>query len=149
MTMHAPHATQTGDHTMRKLMTIIVATAALAGSATVLSATAQPAAAQPMCQLPTDITIHHSNGWTVYVWVRDGFRYVQGVHGRTYMNGRIRYDSVRRDLVKFVITWNNGSAGVYTGTIDANGFVSGTTVDRWHPQSRAHWRLQQLASCTG
>lgn len=134
---------------MRKLMTIIAATAAFAGSAGALSAGAQPAAAQPVCQLPTDFTIYQSNGWTVGVWVQDGLRYVEAMGAHAWMYGRIRFDSVRRDLVKFVITWENGSGGIYTGTIDANGFVSGTAVDRWNPQSRAYWHMQQVASCTG
>ena len=43
--------------------------------------------------------------------------------------------------MKFVITWRNGSEGVYTGTIAADGHVTGTTVDRWNRFSRAHWDM--------
>lgn len=43
--------------------------------------------------------------------------------------------------VRCVISWSNGSGGVYTGTIDGDGFVSGTTVDRFKPTSHASWRM--------
>jgi hypothetical protein len=32
--------------------------------------------------------------------------------------------------VRFTITWRNGSAGIYTGTIDDDGFMTGRSRDK-------------------
>jgi hypothetical protein len=139
---------------MRKLVTIVAVVAISAASAGTLATGAPPAAAQPSCQLPTNTTIYQSNGWNVWLHVENGYwraeAYVPYSHPVQAMPARsIRFDSVTRDFVKFVITWDNGSGGVYTGSIDANGFVSGTTADRWDPNSTASWHMREPAACTG
>jgi hypothetical protein len=40
----------------------------------------------------------------------------------------------------FRVEWDNDTIGVYDGTFDADGFVTGTTFDERHPSSRATWR---------
>jgi len=84
--------------------------------------------------------------------VSNGMRYVtaQADAGNNSLDATsIRFYSSPRDFVKFVITWENGSGGVYAGSVDANGFVTGTTVDRFDPQSRAYWHMRDLATCAG
>ena len=40
------------------------------------------------------------------------------------------------------VVWDGGaSEGIYTGSIDAGGHVTGTTVDRFRPQNRAYWDM--------
>jgi hypothetical protein len=64
-----------------------------------------------------------------------------------YMEGNVTIDSMTPDNVKFTITWDNGSAGIYTGAIDDDSFVKGTTQDKWHPNSKADWHFDNVMSC--
>lgn len=43
--------------------------------------------------------------------------------------------------------WNNGTIGVYSGKIDAQGRIEGTTFDRVHPQTMASWYSDHTARC--
>jgi hypothetical protein len=64
-----------------------------------------------------------------------------------FMYGNVDMVSTASDNVKFIITWDNGSAGIYTGAIDTDGFVKGTTQDKWHPSSKADWHFENVMSC--
>jgi hypothetical protein len=137
---------------MRKLITVLTAIVALAASAASFGIGADPAAAAcARYGLHTSNLIEQSNGWNVWLRKENGAWYVSAYDPNnireTYMDGDIRFDSYNANLVKFVITWNNGSGGIYTGSIDDNGFVSGTTVDRWNTQSRAYWHMREFAPC--
>jgi hypothetical protein len=120
-------------------------------------ATTQVADAATPCtwRVPDYIGINQSNGWHVYTGYREAdFKY------RAYAYGAGDSDRLRGTLkltrfdtsgtvpqVEFTITWDNGSGGVYSGTIDRYGFVSGTTVDRWHRTSRAWFSFDQTMDC--
>ena len=96
--------------------------------------------------------IYQNNGWTV--------RFHSGLNGfkgrveswswkdpgksiwGTLVNG-----SVRGNVVQLSVDWDNRAFGVYEGQIDANGYVFGSTYDRFNPSSTATWRTGQQALC--
>jgi hypothetical protein len=86
-----------------------------------------------------------SNGWRGLFELTN--RRAVAFTGRARTEGRVTLDSFTATVVKFLITWTNGSAGIYTGSIDDNGFVSGTTVDRWNRGSRTSWHLENILHC--
>jgi hypothetical protein len=45
--------------------------------------------------------------------------------------------SINGDRVSFVVYWSNSTSGRYDAQIDANGALSGVTVDRNNPQNKA------------
>jgi len=49
--------------------------------------------------------------------------------------------------VQFEIKWGAGPVGVYTGQIDAQGNLRGTTFDRKNPSSRADWSSTSPVKC--
>jgi hypothetical protein len=57
------------------------------------------------------------------------------------------FPRVKDGTLSFTINWNNGSSGVYTGTIGNDGRVSGVTVDRYNRRSRAYWKMDGRAKC--
>jgi hypothetical protein len=63
------------------------------------------------------------------------------------MPGDVTWENQTWGNVRFTITWRNGSSGIYTGTVDQDGFLSGQTHDRWHPESKADWHMRQVVSC--
>lgn len=62
-------------------------------------------------------------------------------------NGVVVEGAHSGDRLDFVIRWGAGSVGVYSGRIDPNGNVAGTTFDRTHPQSRASWSTIKPLRC--
>ena len=125
---------------MRKL----IATVAVAVAGTF--AVAAPSQAATSCKtykLPSKAVVMQSNA-TFVLQFTNGYWSVAGKPGaEVNMPARLTMPKV----FKFIITWPNGAGGVYTGYIDADGFVSGTTYDRWKPSSRATWKLSRLAQC--
>jgi hypothetical protein len=126
---------------MRKL----IATLAVALSAAGLSAAPSQAAAAGCSKwlLPTSTQIRQSNGYTITLAYSNGRWYVPGNAG-----AEVTWTSKRPSALQFIITWPNGAGGVYTGSIDPYGFISGTTVDRWKPSSRAYWKMSKVARCS-
>jgi hypothetical protein len=59
----------------------------------------------------------------------------------------VAFTSFTPRLVKFIVTWINDSAGVYTGTIDNDGFVTGISRDRFNPSSKTSWYMTTRARC--
>jgi hypothetical protein len=136
---------------VRRIITSIVATGALAVAAPAASSALLPSAAHAagcsQWQLPANEWIYQRNGWQVEIDQRSG-RWEARAYPRTgYVRGNVDYLTVTGDAVSFRITWDNGSAGVYTGTVDANGYASGVTVDRWHPQNRTYWSMKYPGWC--
>jgi hypothetical protein len=43
--------------------------------------------------------------------------------------------------------WSDGSIGVYSGKVNAQGRIEGTTFDRQHPQTMASWYSDHTAKC--
>lgn len=137
---------------MRKSITTIltsatVAIALLAGSS-VAGTSPAAAAGCSSWKLPTKTTLIQSNGYRVNLVYATDRQWHATASGGLRSN-EIVYSSSGPRSVRYVITWTNGSGGVYTGTIDNDGFVSGQTVDRFKPTSRASWRMTNLARCAG
>jgi len=55
--------------------------------------------------------------------------------------------TAKGDDFEVVAYWNNGTTGVYTGKIGAQGRMNGSTYDRQHPQVMAHWYSDRTATC--
>jgi hypothetical protein len=150
---------------VRKIITGLLATAAVAA---VSVAGDHPPAARAACNwniAPSPAASRDHSGNPIYNagWQSNGwkiqFRAPQigsSIHGRittwpSDLSAWVEGDAqgaVTGNAVHFTVTWNNGTAGVYDGTIDADGFVSGTTHDRWNPRSRADWHLAGRAKCS-
>jgi hypothetical protein len=131
---------------MRKILTTLLAAAAL-------TAAAQPAATQAACsnwQPDTDNAIYQGNGWAMDFDYTNGRWYATGVFPGEpgVISGDVLFSSWTADLVRFTITWSNGSGGIYSGTIDTNGFVSGIAEDRW-THATTTWHMRDVASRRG
>jgi hypothetical protein len=136
--------------TVRKLITMLLAACALALPAIALTSATHPADAQAAgCQrwrLPSDNYLRQSNGWTtrvVYYYSPYNQWYAVASKPGYYnmVSSAVYFTNWGADLVRIHIVWNNGAEGIYTGTIDAGGHVTGTTVDRFRPQNRAYWDM--------
>ena len=133
---------------MRKIIAALVATTALGAAA----AGAQPAAAQAGCTQWSigKGTIAQSNGFAIKLPSQQKNNTLSGdvtaIGRSSRMFGNLQ-GKVTGDSFRFTISWRNGSAGVYTGTIDEDGFAEGTTVDRFNRTSRASFTLYGRAIC--
>ena len=137
---------------MRKSITTLLsaglfAVALLAGDAPT------PAAAQDaVCkwQLRFPVTVVQSNGHRIYLSYSDGV-YKARSYGRNNklqtVSSEVAFTSVTPRLVKFIITWYNDTAGIYTGSIDSDGFVTGVGRDRFNPRSQTSWNMTKRARC--
>ncbi|HYF26213.1 MAG TPA: hypothetical protein VD931_10785 [Baekduia sp.] len=141
----------------RRALAAATAVAALAGGAGTVAAPPEPAHAQePGCQqfkVPKRFDLRQNNGFVVTVaFGNPGPRWYAAARPakeryNAFSSTSMTFTSFKPELVKFTINWSNGGSGVYTGTIDANGFVEGTTVDRYKRTNRAHWRMTTAAIC--
>ncbi|WP_374775469.1 hypothetical protein OG756_24100 [Streptomyces sp. NBC_01310] len=52
-------------------------------------------------------------------------------------------DRPGRNNIYFVVGWNHGPVGRYTGVRGPDGRLSGTTVDLTNPSSQASWYTQR------
>jgi hypothetical protein len=58
------------------------------------------------------------------------------------------YGSVNGNFLEFTVPWaRTDMVGVYTGAIDGQGRIGGTTFDRNHPKNTAGWRGDRVAKC--
>ena len=51
------------------------------------------------------------------------------------------------DALDITIYWTNQTTGVYTGKINAQGRITGTTYDAQHPQTIAAWHSDRTLKC--
>ena len=51
------------------------------------------------------------------------------------------------DSFEVTAYWDNGTTGLYTGKVGSRGRVEGTTYDKQHPQTMAHWYTDRTAPC--
>jgi hypothetical protein len=51
------------------------------------------------------------------------------------------------DALKVTAYWDNGTTGVYTGTVGPQGRIVGSTYDAQNPQSTANWYSDRTANC--
>jgi hypothetical protein len=66
--------------------------------------------------------------------------------GHDVMNGTIS-GGIDGYAVNLDVHWDTGSVGKYTGSVDANGFASGTTYDAKYPNSTATWNSNSAFRC--
>jgi hypothetical protein len=50
-------------------------------------------------------------------------------------------------VLSFQVRWNNGATGMYQGTIDSNGYLSGDTYNVANTSSRATWAVRKPFQC--
>ncbi|MDB6163899.1 MAG: hypothetical protein JWL98_1331 [Xanthomonadaceae bacterium] len=55
--------------------------------------------------------------------------------------------TVDGDAFKVNAYWDNGTIGVYTGTINPQGRIEGVTYDRQHPDTKASWYSDRTLTC--
>jgi hypothetical protein len=65
---------------------------------------------------------------------------------RSEMHGTIS-GGVEGYAVKVEVAWNSGALGKYEGSVDANGFASGTSYDAKTPSSTATWNSVSPLRC--
>ena len=134
---------------MSKHTTFVAASATAVLSALLLMPPFAPPASAQECQdweIPFWARIDQSNGWWVVLDSPTAARSGNSGGGKQ-MDGAVAFQPNQGNNVKFTITWDNGSGGIYTGQIDPNGFVSGRTADKWHPESTADWHMWNTAKC--
>jgi hypothetical protein len=120
------------------------------------NAGAPPVGAPGVCkkwEIPDEFSLTQSNDWSVttayrrstYSWVVVG----NGPGPRMFGTLKLtRFDrSGRNAQVRFTITWRSNSAGIYTGTIDDDGFLTGNTRDKKNPTSRAKFEFAETIDC--
>jgi hypothetical protein len=54
---------------------------------------------------------------------------------------------IRGNQFQVTMRWSSSSAGVYTGTIDRDGHIVGSTFDLKHPGSKAAWHSAVPLAC--
>src|SRR5215207_4840874 len=110
------------------------------------------AVAQGPCtsfKLPQSALVFQHNGWTAAVWLDTRNRVWRatatdaGLPGPLYykLKGSVSWRSATAPLVKFTVAWNDGSTGVYQGSIAANGRISGITFDARKPGASTGWTM--------
>ncbi|KOU13151.1 hypothetical protein ADK52_38900 [Streptomyces sp. WM6372] len=85
-------------------------------------------------------TIYQSNA-TVRVDLRqDGSGNLYGSTSSGNTVGTVQEGSVNGNDIYFVVQWNHGPKGRYTGSLGPDRRLSGTTYDMNNPSSQATWR---------
>ena len=129
-----------------------VSAVAAAGGAAPSSA---EAAGRCYWQIPSSFVIKQDNGWTVATRSKAGkYKWNISAYGnpREYtLFGKMRltrFDvSGVKPKVEFTVSLSNGSTGVYTGTINKRGFIKGTSVDEFNPESTAYFWVPEPVDC--
>jgi hypothetical protein len=67
--------------------------------------------------------------------------YEKGPAGFVTRGTVVQGSNIQVSNFKVVISWDNATRGVYTGTFDASGKLTGTTFDELHPSSHANWSV--------
>lgn len=55
--------------------------------------------------------------------------------------------TIEGDSIDITTYWNNDTVGVYTGKINPQGRIEGSTYDRQHPQTMARWYSDRTIKC--
>lgn len=138
---------------MRKIASLLAAASATVMLAAGASAVSPSSAEAAACKwfMPNSARIVQSNNHVVHLTYH---RASGSWTAKAYNNGKAITNSTEVSftpsaprVVRFVITWLNDSAGIYTGTIDRDGFVTGTTRDRFAPSQKASWFMASRAHC--
>jgi hypothetical protein len=103
-------------------------------------------------------SISQGNGFLVDLWLKQNDGVISGEAGYTEVvrnaseayevpkyagvSGRINGTSVELD-----IEWGDGRVGVYSGSIDERGLLSGTTYERARPSNHVSWSTSNALEC--
>lgn len=125
-----------------------IAAVAVAGTG-LITGVAAPSHAQAagpckVYKLPSSTLIKQNNGHSFVLQFANGY---WSVASDRYADVSLPARLSTPRSFKFTITWRNGAGGVYSGSVDRDGFVSGTTYDRWNSSSRASWNMRKVATC--
>ncbi|WP_328619982.1 hypothetical protein [Streptomyces sp. NBC_00354] len=134
----------------RKLLTTSAAALILsaAGAGLTAPANAAPASAPSVVREARAAAFNASGVWTIFqtnATVRVDLRQDAGgnLFGSTSSGntvGTVQEGAVTGNDIYFVVQWNHGPRGRYTGTRGADGRLSGLTVDLNNPSSQSTWR---------
>jgi len=138
---------------MRKIATLLAAATATVMLAAGSSAVSPSSAEAATCKwkMPSSARIVQGNNHSVALTYNraSGFwsakAYNRGKLATT--STEVAFTSFTPRLVKFIITWIDDTAGVYTGAIDSDGFVTGMSRDRFNPSSKTSWYMSGRARC--
>lgn len=129
---------------------MLIAAGAIAMSAVGLVASPAPAQAVPCKQwaFAGYTTFRQSNGWELVFNSRD--TRVSGT-ANARANGGVMKGNITGGIdgyaVNLQVAWNGGEYGKYDGSVNTDGFASGTTVDASNPGSSAGWRSAYPLRC--
>jgi hypothetical protein len=147
---------------MRKVITSLMAAAALAVPVSVASSAASPSTAHAALagcaqwSIPAHTRLLQGKDTIVSIeFVKGNWWAISRPlnHSDGPSDGRWlsaigpTFPRVKDGTLSFTINWNKGRSGVYTGTIGSDGRVSGVTVDRYDRKSRAYWTMDGRAKC--
>lgn len=140
----------------RTIAALALATTTLAGGLGSAAAPQEAQAAGCQWQIPSQIRLTQSDGWKAYNTSGQGSGYrwrmwatrEGGPHALAGTLKLTRFDRTgSKPQVRFTITWGNGHAGVYSGRIDRDGFVSGSMYDRFDSRNRARFHFDEVVDC--
>jgi hypothetical protein len=89
----------------------------------------------------TDTGLHGTAEWARLV---DG-GFLNGQDAQ-FANGTVDA-TIDGDTIDMTIYWDNQTTGVYTGRINAQGRITGSTYDAQHPQTIANWHSDRPLKC--
>ncbi|MFE2549825.1 hypothetical protein ACFXGI_14930 [Streptomyces sp. NPDC059355] len=134
----------------RKLLTTSAAALILsaAGAGLTAPASAAPANAPSAVRQARVAAFNATGVWTIYqsnATVRvdlrqDGSGNLFGSTSSGNTVGTVQEGSVTGNDIYFVVQWNHGPKGRYTGSLGQDRRLSGLTVDLNNPSSQATWR---------
>ncbi|WP_051696663.1 hypothetical protein [Streptomyces sp. NRRL S-244] len=134
----------------RKLLTTSAAALILsvAGAGLTAPANAAPTSTPSAVREARAAAFNASGVWTVYqsnATVRvdlrqDGSGNLYGSTSSGNTVGTVQEGSVTGNDIYFVVQWNHGPKGRYTGSLGPDRRLSGTTYDMNNPSSQATWR---------
>jgi len=144
----------------------IAAVAAVAGTAAAGTAATSTADAARSChywEIPSSFVINQPrNGWTVktrgkpvdFKWQVSAYPYPRvytefGTLKLTRFDTKPSKSKRREDWpkVEFTVALDNGSTGLYTGRIDPDGFIDGTTRDRFNSRAKSDFEVREPLDC--
>lgn len=138
---------------MRKTIAALTTVAAMTGlNHAVLTGTSSASVkAAGTCRTtsyPSPNTIVQNNGWKVRMTFDGSDWSAFAYHAdQDPLHGEVTFLSKTRADYRFIITWDNDSAGTYAGYVDQYGFIQGKSADKWTPGSRATWHMTRVARC--
>jgi hypothetical protein len=139
--------------TRRHIAALTAVVAMAAGASAVKAPTADAAPRCAQWRLPASFSVYQSNGWKVTPYTYSGWtrKVFAGAPNTTAQLGTMtfsRFDvSGINPQVRFTVVLDNGTAGVYSGTIDEDGFLSGQTWNRFAPWYTARFYVLGTMEC--